>query len=170
MQHVIVRIGRPVVHGEGWYGEATGRIVIQDMLSEGSGEHVLWSPDCGGKNHLRSGDDPKGRVYGLYWRGEDPSPVRNILMSWNWLTLVSARFCPYSASNRVRSRSFSSRNRFVCSCNLAICRACSSFFASISWSQRRNRSSRAWFTGLLVKAVNSNDLMGCLGIAKALEI
>ena len=49
MQHVIIRIGRPVVHGEGWYGEAAGRIIIQDMLPEGSGEHVLWSPDDGGK-------------------------------------------------------------------------------------------------------------------------
>ena len=97
MQHVIVRIGRPVVHGEGWYGEAAGRIVIQDILFKGSGEHVLWSLDGGGKNHLRSGGDPKGRVYGWYWRGEAPSPVRHILMSWLWLTLVSAGFCLYSA-------------------------------------------------------------------------
>ena len=96
MQHVIVRIGRPIVHGEGRYGESAGRIVIQDMLSEGSGEHALWSPDGGGKNHLPSGGDPEGRVYGWYWRGEAPSPVRHILMSWRWLTLVFVRFCLYS--------------------------------------------------------------------------
>ena len=35
MQHVIVWVGRTVVHGEGWYGEAAGRIVIQDMLPRG---------------------------------------------------------------------------------------------------------------------------------------
>ena len=81
MQHVIIRIGRPVVHGEGWYGEAAGRIVNQDMLSEGSGEHVLGPPDGGGINNLRSGGDLEGRVHGWYWRGEAPSPVRHILMS-----------------------------------------------------------------------------------------
>ena len=58
MQHVIVWIGRTVVHCEGWYGEAAGRIVVQDMLSKGSGEHVLWSPDGGEKNHLRSEGSP----------------------------------------------------------------------------------------------------------------
>ena len=52
---------------------------------------------------------------------------------------ASSRDCSARpASNRVSRRSFSSRNRFACSCNLAICRACSSCFASISWRQRRN--------------------------------
>ena len=75
-----------------------------------------------------------------------------------------------SASNRVRRRSFSSNNRFACSCNSAICRAYSSCFASISWRQRRNWSSGAWFAGLLVMAVNSDCLMGCLEIVKASKI
>ena len=43
MQHVIVRIGRAVVHGKGWYREAAGRVIIQNMLTEGRREHVLWS-------------------------------------------------------------------------------------------------------------------------------
>ena len=43
MQHVIVRIGRAVVHGEGWHREAAERIIIQNMLTKGRGEHVLWS-------------------------------------------------------------------------------------------------------------------------------
>ena len=47
MQHMIVWVGRTIVHGEGWHGESAGRIVIQDMLSKGSGEHILWSPDDG---------------------------------------------------------------------------------------------------------------------------
>ena len=34
----------------------------------------------------------------------------------------------------------------------------------------RNWSSGARFVGMLVMAVNSDSLMGCLGIAKALEI
>ena len=74
------------------------------------------------------------------------------------------------ASNRVRMCSFFSRNRFACSCNSAICRDCSSCFASISWRQRRNWSSRARFAGFLVKVVNSDGPTRCLGIAKASEI
>ena len=94
MQHVIVQIGRTVVYGEGWYGEAAGRIVVKDMLSKGSREHVLWSPDGGGKNHLLCGGDPEGRVHGWYWRGEAPSPVRHILVNWHWWSLVLAGFSP----------------------------------------------------------------------------
>ena len=89
---MIIWVGRTVVHGEGWYGEAAGSIVIQDMLSKGSGEHVLWSPDGGGKNHLRCGGSPERRVHGQYWWGEAPSPVRHILVSWHWRSLVPAGF------------------------------------------------------------------------------
>ena len=74
------------------------------------------------------------------------------------------------ASNRVRRCSFSSRNRFACSCNSDICWACSSCFASISWRHRRNWSSGARFAGLLVMVVNSDGPTGWLGIAKASEI
>ena len=35
MQHVIVRIERAVVHGKGRYREAAGRVIIQNMLTEG---------------------------------------------------------------------------------------------------------------------------------------
>ena len=52
MQHVIVRIGRAVVHGEGRYREAAGRVIIQNMLTEGRGEHVLWSSEGGGEKHV----------------------------------------------------------------------------------------------------------------------
>ena len=200
----------------------------------------------GEKNHFQSGGGPKGRVHRWYWRGEAPSPVRHILVSWRWGLLVPDGFfphpapcdidgpagsarCPFSrlastmfgdgerrgrrefpedgsssagrsmssdaatslplqgrdggngragshdcsprpVSNRVRRRSFSSRNRFACSCNSTICRACSSCFASISCRQTRNWSSRARFAGMLVMAVNFDGPMGCLGIAKALEI
>ena len=41
-------------------------------------------------------------------------------------------------SRRARRRSFSYCKRFTCSCNSAICLACSSCFTSISWRQRRN--------------------------------
>ena len=74
------------------------------------------------------------------------------------------------ASNGVRRCSFSSRNRFACLYNLAICRACSSCFASISCHQRRNWSSRARFAGLLVMAVNFDGPTRYLGIAKASKI
>ena len=66
MQHVIVRIGRVVVHGEGRYREAAGRVKIQNMLTEGRGEHVLWSSEGGGEKHVWGGSNPKGRVHGWY--------------------------------------------------------------------------------------------------------
>ena len=74
------------------------------------------------------------------------------------------------AYNRIHKSSFSSRNRFPCSCNSAIFQACFSCFASISWRQMRNWSSGAWFVGFLVMAVNSDGPMGCLGIAEASDI
>ena len=58
MQHVILRIRRAVVHGEGRYREVVGRFVIQDMLTEGRGKHVPWSPDGGGEKHVWSGSNP----------------------------------------------------------------------------------------------------------------
>ena len=73
-----------------------GGIVVQDMLSKESEEHVLWSPDGGGKNHLRSGGGPEGRVHGWYWRGEAPLPVEHIWVSWRWRFLVPAGFSPHS--------------------------------------------------------------------------
>ena len=60
MQHVIVRIRRAVVHGEGWYREATRRFVIQDMLTEGRGENVLWSRTTEEKNMCGLGATLKG--------------------------------------------------------------------------------------------------------------
>ena len=66
-----------------------------------------------------------------------------------------------STSNRVSRGSFSSHNRFACSCNSAICLACFSYFASISWRQRRNWSLGAKFAGLLVMALNSDGPVGC---------
>ena len=59
MEHVIVRIGRSVVHGEGRYREAVGRIIIQNMLTEGRGEHVLWSSEGGGEKNLWAGSHPE---------------------------------------------------------------------------------------------------------------
>ena len=50
-----------------------------------------------------------------------------------------SRDCPARpASNWVRKRSFSSRYRFACSRNSAICLVCSSLLASISWRQDRS--------------------------------
>ena len=74
------------------------------------------------------------------------------------------------ASNWVRRRSFSSCNWFAYTRSSATCLACSSCLASSSWCQRRNWSSGARFAGLLVMVLNSNGLVGCLGIAKALQI
>ena len=95
MQHVIVRIGRTVVHGEGWHGKAAGRIVVQDMLSKGSEEHVLWSLNGGAKNHLQCWGGPERWVHGWYWPGEAPSSVRHILVSWRGRSLVPAGFSPH---------------------------------------------------------------------------
>ena len=69
----MVRIRRTVVHGEGWHGKAAGRIVVQDMLCKRSGEHVLWSPNGGGKNHLRRGAAPKGGYMVGTGRGKRPA-------------------------------------------------------------------------------------------------
>ena len=67
------------------------------MLSKGSREHVLWSSDGGGKNHLRFGGGPEGRVHGWYWRGESPSLVKHILVSLHWRSLVPAGFSLHPA-------------------------------------------------------------------------
>ena len=66
-------------------------------MSKGSGEHFLWSPNGGGKNHLWCGDGLERRVHGWYWRGEAPSLVRHILVSWRWQSLVPAGFSPHPA-------------------------------------------------------------------------
>ena len=82
MKHVIVRIRRAIVYGEGGYREAAGRFIIQNMLTEGRGERVLWSPDGGGEKHVWSGSNPEGRVHGWYRQGDAPGSFRHIFMSW----------------------------------------------------------------------------------------
>ena len=82
MQHVIVRIRRAVIHGEGRYREAAGRFVIQYMLTEGRGEHVLWSPDDRREKHVWSGSNPEGRVHGWYLWGDAPGSFGHIFRSW----------------------------------------------------------------------------------------
>ena len=79
-------------------------------------------------------------------------------------------FSAWLASNRVRRRSLSSRNRFACSRNSAICLACSSCLASISWRQRRNWSSGGWFARLLDMTVSSDGPVGCSRMAKDSKI
>ena len=94
MQHVIVRIGRAVVHGEERYREAAGRIIIQNMLTEGRGEHVLWSSEGGGEKHVWGGSNPEGRVHGWYRWGDSPGWLGHIFMSWLRLASVPAGFSP----------------------------------------------------------------------------
>ena len=91
---MIIWIGGAVVHGKGWYGKATGGIIIQDMLTKGSGKHVLRSPNSGCKDHLRCRGSPERRVYSWYWLGEAPGWVRHILLSGHGRSLVSAGFSP----------------------------------------------------------------------------
>ena len=67
-------------------------------------------------------------------------------------------------------RSFSSHSWFVYSRSSATCLACSSCLASSSWRQRRSWSSGAKFTGFLVMMLNSDGPVGCLGVAKVLQI
>ena len=71
----MVKGGMEKPRGGGGGGGGGVGIIVQDMLSKGSGEHVLWSPNGGGKNHLRCGGGPERRVYGWYWWGEASSPV-----------------------------------------------------------------------------------------------
>ena len=66
MQHVIVQIGRSVLHGEGRYREVAGRIIIQNMSTERRGEHVLWYSEGGGEKHVWGGSNPERRVHGWY--------------------------------------------------------------------------------------------------------
>ena len=80
--------------GEGGGGGGGGGFVVQDMLSKGSGEHVLRSPYSGGSDHLRRGGDPVWRVDGWHWRREAPCPVRHILGSWCRRSLILAGFSP----------------------------------------------------------------------------
>ena len=81
----------------GWYGEAAGRIIIQDMLSKGSEEHVLWSVDDGGENHLRSGGGLKVWVHEWYWQGEAPRTVGHKWVSWRRQSLVPVGFSQHPA-------------------------------------------------------------------------
>ena len=97
MQHVIVRIGRAVVHGEGRYREAAGRVIIQNMLTEGKGKHVLWSSEGGGEKHVWGGSNPERRVHGWYCWGDAPGSLGRIFMSWLRLASVPTGFSPYPA-------------------------------------------------------------------------
>ena len=49
---------------KGGMEKAIGRIVIQDMLSKGSGKHILWSPNGGCEHHLRCRGGSERRMYG----------------------------------------------------------------------------------------------------------
>ena len=82
MQHVIVRIGRAVVHGEGRYREGARRIIIQNLLTEGRGEHVLWSSEGEREKHVWGGSNPEERVHGWYRWGVTPGSFGHIFMSW----------------------------------------------------------------------------------------
>ena len=73
-------------------GGGGGGIVIQDMLTKGSGKHVLWSPNGECVDHLRCRGGPERRVYGWYWPGEAPGWVKHILLSGHGRSLISAGF------------------------------------------------------------------------------
>ena len=81
MQHVIVRIGRVVVHREGQYRETTGRVIIQNMLTKRRGEHVLWSSKGGEEKHVWGGNNPEGRVHEWPRWGDAPGSLGRIFVS-----------------------------------------------------------------------------------------
>ena len=64
MQHVIVWIRRAAIHSEGRYREAATRVIIQNMLTEERGEHVLWFLEGRGGKHVWGGSNPEGGVHG----------------------------------------------------------------------------------------------------------
>ena len=112
MQHVIVRIGGVVVHGEGRYREATGRVIIQNMLTERRREHVLWSSEGGGEKPVWGGSNPEGRVHGWYQWGDAPGSLGRIFMSWLRLASVPAGFSPYPALQGTNGSVGSTRGLF----------------------------------------------------------
>ena len=79
------------------------------MLSKGSGDHVLWSLDGGGKNHLRSGGGPEGWVHRWYWQGEAPRMVVHKWVSWRQRSLVPAGFSPHPAPYDAKGSAGSAR-------------------------------------------------------------
>ena len=112
MQHVIVRVGRAVVHGEGQYKEAAGRVIIQNMLTEGRGEHVLWSSEGGGEKHVWGGSNPEGRVHVWYWWGDALGSLGRIFMSSLRLALVPASFSSYPKLRSIDGSARSTRGPF----------------------------------------------------------
>ena len=112
MQHVIVRVGRAVVHSEGRCREASGRVIIQNMLTEGRGEHVLWSLEGGGEKHVWGGSNPEGRVHGWHRWGDTLGSLGRIFMSWLRLASVHASFSLYSALRGIDGSAGSTRGPF----------------------------------------------------------
>ena len=66
----------------GGYREAAGRVIIQNMLTEGRGEHVLWSSESGGEKHVWGGSNPEGRVHGWYRWGDSLGSLGRIFIGW----------------------------------------------------------------------------------------
>ena len=67
------------------------------MLTEGRGEHELWSSEGGGEKHVWGGSNPEGRVHGWYRWGNAPGALGLIFMSWLQLASVPTALTPYSA-------------------------------------------------------------------------
>ena len=128
--------------------------VFGDGERRGSGELLEDNSSSAGRSISSSAAAP------LPWPGREKGNGRG-----------GSRNCSVRpASNWVRRRSFSSINWFACSLSSATCLACSFCLATNSWGQRRNWSSGARFAGLLVMVLNSDGPVGCLGIAKALQM
>ena len=94
-----------------------GGIVFQDVLSERSGEHILWSPDSEGSDCLRHGGSPIRRIHEWHLRGDSPCSLKHILGGWCWRSLVPAGFSPrpapcYADGTAVLTRRPLSRVRF----------------------------------------------------------
>ena len=61
------------------------------MLLEGSGEHVLRSPDNGGSDH---GGNPVSRVQGWHRWGEASCSIWHMLVSWCGWSAIPSGFSP----------------------------------------------------------------------------
>ena len=61
VQHMIVWIGGAVIYSERRHNESTGRFVVQNMLAQRGGQHIIGSLNMGIKDRMRDRERP-GRI------------------------------------------------------------------------------------------------------------
>ena len=98
VQHMIIGIRGAVVHRKRWNDKSARRLIIQNKLAQGGRQHVVRSPDRGGKMLHTVGEVSRTVIAQVEITEHTPEPGRYVFRGQFRTGPISAGLSPHSTT------------------------------------------------------------------------